>query len=360
MLDKEYTTERKKLTFGLRTIITILGIAIVIVGMIIVMRMVGKNSLSKAVAGDDNINVGEEADDLADNQIMFDGKRYQLNEDVISVLVMGIDSETVNEVGGQSWKAEKNNANKGGQADSLFLMVINPHTKKVNFLAINRNAMAEVDVWDKEGNYTGTQMQQIALQHGYGDGGVESAERQVKAVSRLLYGIPINSYAAISMDAVPVLTDAVGGVDVTVLDDIVYPEYDMNLHKGDVVNLKGKTAYWYVRLRHEDEFGSNELRQNRQKQYLTEFIKKARTAAISDVRVAANLYNTISDYMVTDIDINSFTYMATEYLNYDFDTDNIISLEGETINGTKFEEFYIDDEKAQKQIVDLFYERVQF
>ncbi|CBK75676.1 cell envelope-related function transcriptional attenuator common domain [Butyrivibrio fibrisolvens 16/4] len=358
MLEKQVTTERKKLTFGLKSLITIIGIAIVILGMIFILRLFGKNNLSKAVAGDAKVEVGQVTEDLQDNQIMFDGKRYQLNEDIVSVLVMGVDTETVKKVGGKSWSAKEGSYLAGGQADTLILVVINPHTKKVSFLAINRNTMADVDVWDEDGNYVGVFLEQIALQHGFGDGKEESCEHQVKAVSRLLCGIPINKYAAISMDAVPVLNDAVGGVNVTVLDDLVYPEYDMNMHKGDEVNLMGEKAYWYVRLRHEDEFNSNQLRLNRQKQYLTEFIKKAKEAATSDYRVALNIYKNVSDYMVTDVDVSTFTYMATEYLDYDFDVDNFYSLQGETMQGTQYEEFYADKKAIEKLVIDLFYEQV--
>ena len=63
--------------------------------------------------------------------------------------------------------------------------------------------------------------------------------------------------------------------------------------------------------------------------------------------------------MVTYIDLSTFTYMATEYLNYDFDLDNIYTLEGETINGTQFEEFYMDEDAAEEMIVNLFYEEVK-
>ena len=358
MLDKELTTEKKKLTIGLKTLITIVTVLIVIAGMIGVMRLVGKGKLSKAVAGND-ISVGDDtSEDLSDGQIMYDGKIYQLNDDVITVLMMGIDSETVDEVGGQSWSTIEGSAYSGGQADTLFLAVINPHDKKVSFISINRNTMATVDVWDENGDYKGTQILQIALQHGYGYGDEESCEHQVKAVSRLLFDIPINSYAAISMDGIPKLNDAIGGVEVTVLDDIVYPEYNMNLHQGDVVTLKGEKAYWYLRLRNENVFNSNETRLNRQKQYLKAFMSKAISEATSDIKVATNLYNTISDYMVTDIDLTTFTYMATEYLNYDFDLDNIYSLQGETVQGTKYEEFYMDEDAAEKMVVELFYEPV--
>ena len=358
MLDKGYTTERKKLTFGLRTLITIGAIVVVILGMILVMRIVGKNHLSKAIAGEVSANIGESKDDISENQIFYNGKVYELNEDIISILIMGIDSETVEDIGGQSWSVSEDSQYAGGQADTLFLAIINPHTKKVSFLAVNRNTMATVDVWDEAGNYKGTQIQQIALQHGYGDGKEESCERQVKAVSRLLFDIPINSYAAISMDGVPKLNDAVGGVSVTVLDDIVYPEYDMNLHEGQQTTLKGEKAYWYVRLRNENVFNSNEQRQNRQRQYLSAFIAKAKEEVLSDARVAADLYKVIDEYMVTDIDLSEFTYMATEYVGYDFELDNIYALEGEVVQGKVFEEFYMDEASVEELVVDLFYEEV--
>ena len=172
----------------------------------------------------------------------------------------------------------------------------------------------------------------------------------------MFHGIPIHAYAAVSMDAVPELNDLVGGITVEVLDDIIYPEYDMDLHQGETVTLLGEKAYWYVRLRNENVFNSNELRLQRQKQYMTTFAAEAKKQSMSDIRVAINLYQTVRKYMVTDIDLNEFTYMVTEYLNYDFDRENMYSLQGETVQGSNFEEFYVDGDALQDLIIELFYE----
>lgn len=359
MLDKKETIEKKKFGIGAMTVVTIIGIIVVIFGIVLVMRTIGKNHLTTAIAGDGASDIGDGNEGLEDNQIRYKGKVYELNEDLITILVMGIDKETVTTIGGQSWTEEEASEYAGGQADALFLMLINPHDKNVYIVAINRNSMVDVDVWDEDGNYNGVFTKQIALQHGYGDGGVESCERQVKAVSRMFHDIPIHSYAAIEMDAIPELNDAIGGVEVEVLDDIIYPEYKMNLHQGETVTLKGEKAYWYVRLRNENVFNSNELRLQRQKQYLTTFASEAKNQAASDIRVAIDLYQTVEKYMVTDIDINSFTYLATESLNYKFDRNNMFSLEGEVVQGNKFEEFYVDDDALQQMIVKLFYEPVE-
>ena len=352
-------TGKKKMGIVIRLSLIFLGIILVIFGFVIVLRTVGKSKLSSNVVEIAAINIGEEApESLAYNEILYNGQIYAQNEDLITILVMGIDKETVTYVGGQSWTADEEGEYAGGQADALFLLVIDPHKKNISVVAINRNSMAEVDVFDEKGNYQGIFTKQIALQHGYGDGEEESCLRQVKAVSRMFHNIPINAYVAISMDAIPELTDAVGGVTVEVLDDVIYPEYNMNLHQGDVVTLHGEQAYWYVRLRDINTFDSNSLRLQRQKQYLTTFAAEAKNQCKSDIGVAITLYNTLQKYMVTDIDLSTFTYMATEYIDYDFDINNLYSLEGETIQGTNYEEYYLDDEALQELIVELFYEPV--
>ena len=59
----------------------------------------------------------------------------------------------------------------------MFLAVMNPHDKSVSIIAVNRNAMALVDVYDEDGVYMGQYTKQITLQHGYGDGMELSCER---------------------------------------------------------------------------------------------------------------------------------------------------------------------------------------
>lgn len=358
MLEQKEVVEKKKLGIGALTIITILAILLVIVGIVFILRYMGRQKLTTAIAGTETVTIGNTEESLRKNQIMYDGKVYEQKEGLLTVLVMGIDKETYTSVGGESGTDEAEGELAGGQADSLFLMILDSVEKNVSIVSINRNSMVDVDVFDAEGNYQGVFTKQVALQHGYGDGGEESCERQVKTVSRMFHNIPIDSYVAISMDAIPELNDAVGGITVEVLDDIIYPEYDMELHQGDTVTLQGEKAYWYVRLRNENIFNSNEIRLQRQKQYLTTFAATAKQQASSDIRVAVNLYKIAQKYMVTDIDLSSFTYLATEALGCSFDINSMYSLEGETIKGNQFEEFYLDDDALQELIVQLFYQPI--
>lgn len=360
MLEQTDTVKKKKMSITATAVLTIICIIVVIAGIVVLLRSMGKEKMTTpAVVTDKITNIGDKADDLKENQISYKDKIYALNEDLTTILVMGIDDETYTEVGGNSWSAEEGSYYNGGQADALFLILLNPHMKKTDIIAVNRNAMADIDVWDETGNYEGIFKKQICLQHGYGYGGTESCEYQVKAVSRMFHNISIDAYAAISMDAIPELNDAVGGIEVEVLDDIIYPEYDMNLHQGDVVTLSGEKAYWYIRLRNENVFDSSEQRLQRQKQYLTTFLAKAKSASVSDVRTAAKLYKIAQKYMVTDIDAGSCIYLATEASGYTFDMEDIYSLKGETIQGNRFEEFYVDEDALEELIVELFYEPVE-
>ena len=79
------------------------------------------------------------------------------------------------------------------------------------------------------------------------------------------------------MKAISTINDAVGGVEVTVLEDLT--RKDKSLVKDAKVHLTGKTAFWYVQYRDTTVFGSADLRLARQKQYLNGFVAAAKKAA---------------------------------------------------------------------------------
>ena len=179
MLDKEETVERKKIGIGAMTIATILTIVFVFFGIILVMRMIGKNNLATVVAGTEDTEaagpeIGEKSHQLDENQILYEGKPYTLNTDLITILVMGIDKlDTVVQ--------EAEDETDGGQADALFLVALNPHKKTINIIGINRNTMADIDIYDEQGNCVDTVRAQIAVQHGFGDGREKSIRRKQSA-----------------------------------------------------------------------------------------------------------------------------------------------------------------------------------
>lgn len=84
--------------------------------------------------------------------------------------------------------------------------VLSEEQQKITVVAIDRNTMTDIDMYDSNNNFLGTVQAQINLAHGYGDGREWSAQNQVKAVSKLMYELPIHGYCAINMAAVAMIT----------------------------------------------------------------------------------------------------------------------------------------------------------
>ena len=161
------------------------------------------------------------------------------------------------------------------------------------------------------------------------------------------------------MEAIPIINDIVGGVDVTVLETLKNSSGTVNFQEGETVHLEGMNAFWYVKFRDIYSFNSAGRRLERQKQYLQAWSAKAREALGSNPGLALELYSALSGYMVTDITLDEVNYLASIILDYSFSGDRIYSLEGETVVGDwDFEEFYPDEEALYELILDIFYEPV--
>ena len=283
----------------------------------------------------------EEESRWQEGWIKYQDVIYAYNEDIMTFLFMGIDKNSdVKEV------AEGTN---GGQADALFLAVMNPHDKTIKVIGINRNTMTDIDIYNEEGAYVTTTKAQIAVQHGFGNGVEESCEYQKEAVEKLFYNLPVHGYAAINM--------SVGGVDVTVLEDLT--ARDKSLVKDADVHLMGESAFLYVKYRDTNVFASADMRLARQKQYLNAFIVAAKQAAKNDITVVLDLYKAVSPMMTTDISADEVAYLAPVLLNYSFDDSSFYMLEGETVMGEQFEEFYVDESALYEMILEIFYEEVE-
>ena len=218
--------------------------------------------------------------------------------------------------------------------------------------------MTDVDIYDEYGRYMTTMIAQIAVQHGFGNGMEESCEYQVKAVSNLFYQLPIHGYAAINMSAIPKINDMVGGVDVTVLEDLT--KFDKKLVEGEQIHLEGDTAFRYVKCRDTSIYGSSDRRLERQRQYLNAFIKAARNVSSENNNIAIKIFTEISGAMVTNITADEVSYLAPDMINYSFDPTDFKMINGETTRGEFFEEFYVDEEDLFKTIIEVFYEKVNY
>ena len=273
---------------------------------------------------------------------------YDYNENIMTFLFMGIDKK------GEVELTDKPAA--GGQSDAMFLIVVNPDKEQIDLIGINRDTMVDIYCYGYEVNGEVPVVEaQLTTQFGFGDGGAVSAQYTKEAISTLFYNLPITGYASIGYVAIPEINDAIGGVDVECLEDLTYRVEGWT--KGAQLHLEGQDALKYVRFRDITIFESARGRLARQKQYLNAFVTKVVEATKEDISVPVNLYKEVSKYMTTDITADQIVYLTSQLINYDFG--EIYTLEGETIRGEQFEEFYPDYDKLKELMLQVFYTPVE-
>lgn len=342
---------------------TVLGTVIVVFVAAIsflLLQISGKNSLYSRADSEEMLSTlaglavelggsVEEEDNWQEGDFRFEGIHYRYNDDILTFLFLGIDKMT--EV-----KPVKSGID-GGQSDAIFLLVLNPDNKQMTVIGIPRDTMTDVEAYNEDGDYWGPIKAQLALQHGYGDGAKLSCERTRDTVSKLLYGLPIHGYCAINMGAIPLLNDAVGGIDVEALETMNFSSF--RVEKGQALHLEGMDAYHYLHDRDINTHYTAGGRLQRQKQYLVAYAAKAMGVLKENPTFAISLYGTLSKYMVTDISVDEVGYLATQVIGYSFDGDDMHVLEGETVIGEKYEEFYLNDDALYRLMLDVFYEKIE-
>ena len=278
-------------------------------------------------------------DKADDGTIEYDGKRYRLNEDVVSVCFLGYDGNG-------------NQPGKGGQCDSIVVLAFNTKTGEVKGISIPRDSMVTVDAYSGE-SYAGQTTEQICLQYSYGDGGHRSSELTANTVSRVLYGVPITYYLTLDIDGIGPMNNAVGGVALT--PQVSVPMY--SIVAGQELRLSGKQAEGYVRHRDDSATGSVD-RSKRQVQYIQAFATQVLARAKQNPASLMDLFNQAQRYIYTNLGVDEFSYLADQVLAHGVSSLEITSLEGEAKLGTSFSEFYLDSDSVQKAVVDTFYTEV--
>lgn len=277
-------------------------------------------------------------------QVYVNGQWYERRE-VETLLVMGVD-----DFGAITSSGSYNNTR---QTDFLALLVHEPSTGKNAAIHLNRDTMTDITVLGVTGENAGTRYAQLALAFNYGRGENDSCRNTAGAVSRLLYGIKTDHYIAVTMDAIPLLNDWVGGVEVEVEDDFssIAPE----LVQGEKVRLQGDLALTYVRTRAGLEDSSNLSRMNRQRQYAALWLDAAK-AQLDNTEAIGELVMQMGDCHYTDFTIEQIAKFAEKFSDSEYIS--VYELPGEAVKGDEFMEYYVDDEKVQEVVLKLFYKPV--
>ena len=276
---------------------------------------------------------------------VYNGDTYTLKEQVETLLLLGLDTYDAEEI--ESYVNQK-------QADFLLLLVMDKDSGQCKAIHINRDTMVEMNVLGVAGNPVGTVTRQIALSHTYGNGREVSCRNVANAVSKLL-GVEIDHYVSVTMDAVPVFNDLVGGVTVEVMGD--FSQVDPTLVQGETVTLTGQRALTYVRARQGLDDPTNNQRMKRQKQYLEALYDRARQCMQTDDGFVSNAALTMADYLISDCSGNKLESTLSRFAEHRLDV--VYSLDGDTVEGEKFMEFYPDTQSVDRVVIDCFYEKAE-
>lgn len=329
--------------------IIIVSIVLIVLACLAVGVIIIKNYKENSVLTNPAVEAPDydSSDKWSEGIVTYNNQRYRYNNAIRTYLFMGIDKDE------PVHKAE--DGISGGQADALFLIVADKEHEKLSLISIHRNLMTTVKMYNREGEYAGDAELQICLQHGYGDGERLSCQRTVDCVSNLFYGIPINGYVSLNMGGIGLLNDALGGVELTVMQDLNVPDRNVVLSAGETKVLSGDEAYVYVRSRDTSQFNSASDRLARQEQYLNNMIpvmlKRIRSASS-----AVSIYGAAEDYIYSNVD---YSRLADEISGMTYDSaQGVCQVPGEVVMGKQFEEFYADDEGLYQLILDVFYDKV--
>lgn len=279
--------------------------------------------------------------------IQHNGEWHRLRRDVQTVLLIGTDA--LQEESDPGFELFYNY----DQADFLALAVFDDAARTCTFIQINRDTMCSVPWLTVNGLTGGESIEQIALAHTYGTGGPDSCENTARAVENLLFGIPVETYACLSMDGVPILNDMVGGVTLTLEDDLT--EIDPAYTAGSSVTLHGSAALSFVRARMSVGDGLNISRMSRQRAYIDAFIRQFRNACGQDDSLPVRMVEQLDTRLTMNLGLNQISSLSKKLSDYEILPP--VVPQGENRQGEEFMEFYADEEALWVIVRDLFCEK---
>lgn len=294
-----------------------------------------------------------------DEWVVYEDGIYEYNEKTLNFLLMGIDhdGELNKQTDLSDWEA--------GQADALFLVSINQQNNTVSIIGIPRNAMVELDIYNEKGQCVDTIYNQICLQYGYAGGGELGLETMKDSVSELFSGLPIHGACAVSYNAVGVVTDMIGGIEVIIPDDMTL--YNSQYAEGSRQLLTKENVVPYLRYRDFNTLGSPTTRLTRQKEFLKTAIHKTVGQVKSNPMFVRDIYQAIIPYMNTDITVDEAVYLAAQFVNCRIEENSFYQLTGEdkrvdfvtdTGKADFYDDLYLNEDAKRELIMKLFYEEV--
>lgn len=254
--------------------------------------------------------------------------------EITNYLLLGVDKEQVT---------------LDGQADFLVILSVDRRNRQVTPIMVDRDTLAMVTTYGVFGNASGERLMQISLAQAFHAQGQTGSANTASALSRLLYGVPVDHYVAVDLQGIALMNDAVGGVEVTLEDD--FTALDPEMRPGSTVLLKGAQAELFVRSRMEVADGTNASRMRRQRAYLEGLLPRLLDGRGELLREGLKSLNGHYESDLTDSAIFSAVQRYADYEWQEF-----VTLPGEwRLGEDEFTEFTLDGEATQEILGELWF-----
>ncbi len=198
----------------------------------------------------------------------------------------------------------------GALTDTIILANVNEHAEKVTLISFPRDLYVE----DQKINST------------YYYKGMNSLIDQVESLS----GLPIENYALIDMYAFIDVVDYLGGIDVTLEQDLIDPSYKTLdngrwgtlFYPAGTHHLSGKQALRIARSRH---FSSDFARAKRQHKILSAIKDKVQNISIFGVNKLFQISYTTLNKTETDLATRDALKYFLKYKDYEINSEYVLS-----------------------------------
>lgn len=288
-------------------------------------------------ASSSTTSVKQDEDDY--HTYVVDGQEYTYNSHLMNFLITGVD---------------KYDTDERAQSDFILLLSFDRENHNYKVLQLDRNSLIEIKTFDLEGNFLGWDTDYLALAYRLGNGEKQATLYTKDAVSRLLHNIPINYYLTMSLSDLPSIQNVVGDMDVTVVDDLLV-NVDPSWTMGTTITITPDNVERYIRYRDITVDGSNEMRMERHREYLTTYLNKLKELATGDFDSILSRVTSVAETTYCNIQLSEISDILDMVMNYEFD--DIHTLKGEVVQGKIRDQFEIDYGALPREIVDLYYIR---
>lgn len=275
------------------------------------------------------------------HSVVYNGKKYNYNTSIVSILLLGIDTA--------------DGDYHLGQADVIELILLDRKNKKIQLVSIPRDTMTEIKIYDVAGNSLGWQEQHINLAFSYGQDKKSGSMYTMQAISNMLSGVPIIHYATMNIDMLKDVHDIVGEIIVEVPNDSLI-QLNPSWKKGERVRINSSNVETFIRTRDTDKDFSNMERIQRQEAYQKSYFSQLKLMLQNDFeKTVSDLYK-VSSSMTTNISYSDMKNFSEMILNFKFDgSEDYYTIEGQNKSGALHDEYIIDEDKLMTLLLQLFY-----